>query len=217
MNNINIRLEQSKDYRIVEEITRDAFWNLYIPGCNEHYMVAQMRKHPDFIPELAFVIELDGKIVGSIFYTHSKVIQNDGAEHKVITFGPISITPNLHRQGFGRLLITHSIIEAKKQGHRAIVIGGYPYHYEPYGFVGSKKYGISMPDGKYYVGIMALPLYDGALDGITGKIHFSPAMYPDETGLEAYDKQFPYKEKLQTDSQAEFERVSAGVDNREYH
>ena len=179
-------------------------------------MIAHMRKHPDFIPELTFVIELDGKVVGSIFYSHAKVINSVGTEFKVITFGPVSITPNLHRQGLGRLLITHSINEAKNPGHRAIIIGGYPYHYEPYGFVGSKKYGISMPDGEFYVGIQVLPLYDGALDGITGQIHFSPAMYPDESGFEEYDKQFPYKEKLVTDSQAEFERVSVQVDKREY-
>ena len=179
-------------------------------------MISHMRKHPDFIPELTFVIELEGKIVGSIFYSHAKVVNSDGSEFRVITFGPISITPNLHRQGLGRLLITHSISEAKKQGHSAIIIGGYPYHYEPYGFVGSKKYGISMPDGKFYVGIQALPLYKGALDGISGQIHFSPAMYPDESGLEDFDKLFPYKEKLVKDSQAEFERVSAQVDEREY-
>ena len=69
MNNLTMRLETEKDYRAVEELTREAFWNVYKPGADEHYFVHTMRSHPDFIPELAFVLELDGKIVGNIMYT----------------------------------------------------------------------------------------------------------------------------------------------------
>ena len=63
MDGINIRLETEDDYRAVEELTRNAFWNVYKPGADEHYYVHMMRKHPDFIPELAFVLEKDGAII----------------------------------------------------------------------------------------------------------------------------------------------------------
>ncbi len=214
--NYNIRLEEPKDYRRVEEITREAFWNLYHPGCDEHYIAHLIRQSPDFIPELTFVIELDGEIIGSIFYTYSTVVSEDGVEHKVISFGPVSISPELHRKGLGKALIEHSIKDARKMGHKAIFIGGYPYHYEPYGFVGSKKYNVSMPDGKFYTGIMALPLYENALDEISGKLYFSGAFEFDENALEEFDKTFPPKEKLVKDSQKKFEIASTTLDERVY-
>ena len=213
--NINIRHETPEDYRKVEEVTREAFWNLYCPGCKEHWLVHNLRKHPDCLPELSFLIECDGRIVGSIFYSKSKVVSNDGTETETLTFGPVSILPELHRQGLGRLLISHSIEQAKKLGHRAIIIGGYPYHYHPYGFIGAKKYGICMPDGNYYIGIMAQPLYEGALDGISGT-HFCEALEPDESGLEDFDKLFPAKIKQVQPSQHEFERVSSTIDTNDY-
>lgn len=209
---INIRQEQPEDYRKVEEITRKAFWNLYIPGASEHYLVHTMRSHKDYMPELSFVIEEDGEILGSIHFAKAWVITHEGEKVPVIHFGPVSITPERHRQGLGRKLITYAIEEAKKAGHRAIVIAGFRYHYETYGFVGAKKYGISMPDGKFYTGIMALPLYDGALDGISGKIEFSQALYPDESGLEAYDATFPPMEKLSLPKQKDFERAASELD-----
>lgn len=212
--NINIRNEKTEDYYIVENITRDAFWNLYCPGCNEHWIVCNLRKHVDFIPELSFVIELGGKVVGSIFYSHSRVIDNDKKEHKTITFGPVSILPHLHRKGLGSALITHSINKAKEYGYNAITIGGYPHHYTHYGFEGAKKFGISMPDGNYYTGIMALPLFDGALDQINGYVSFSEAMEPNENQLEVFDRKFPPKEKLITKSQQEFQIASSEIDNR---
>ena len=214
--NVSIRHETPNDYRTVETITREAFWNLHCPGCSEHLIAHHLRKHRDFMPELTFVIECDGEIVGSIFYSYSKVIDAANHEHKIISFGPVSIAPGLHRRGLGRQLITHSINEAKRLGHRAIIIGGYPYHYKPYGFEGSKKYGISMPDGKYYTGIMALELYPGALSGITGAVHFSEGMYPDDNELEAFEKNFPPKKKAVTESQREFEKAVAEIDKREY-
>lgn len=213
---INIRLEEEKDYRVVEEVTREAFWNLYLPGAVEHFLAHSIRTSSDFIPELTFVIELDDQVIGSIMYTKAKVIDNAGNEHSVITFGPVSILPEYHRQGYGRMLIEHSIAEAKKQGFRAIILGGYPYHYHPYGFVGTKKYNISMPDGKFYTGIMALPLYEGALDGISGSIHFSDDMYPDESELAAFDATFPPKEKKVQESHAEFERAVSEIDTTVY-
>ena len=213
---VNIRLEEEKDHRIVEEITRDAFWNLYLPGAEEHYLAHTLRKHPDFIPELTFVIELNGKVIGSIFYSKAKIVAADGTEYPVISFGPVSIAPEYHRQGYGRQLIEYSITEAKRLGYDAIVIGGFPYHYHTYGFIGTKKYNISMPDGKFYTGIMALPLKAGALDNVSGKIIFSPGMHPDPDGLEAFDQTFPEKEKKVLPCQAKFEAAASELDENEY-
>ena len=208
-----IRHENHEDYKIVEAMTRDAFWNLYFPGAQEHFLVHKIRQHPDFIKELSFVIEKDGHIAGAIFYTHSKIISADKTDHKTISFGPFFIDPKLHRQGLGRQLITHSINKAKEMGHRAITILGYPYHYEPYGFLGGKKYDISMADGKFYKGLLVLPLYDGALNGISGHASLSEAFYDlDPAELEKFDSQFPFKEKYVQDSQKEFEIACSALD-----
>lgn len=203
--NIKIRHENKNDYRAVEEVAREAFWNLYFPGCAEHAVVNKMRKSKDFIPELSFVIEVDGKIAGAIFYTHSKIVSDDNKEFDTISFGPVFISPKFHRMGLGRKLITHSIEEAKKLGHKAITTLGYPYHYEPYGFVGGKKYNISMEDGKFYKGLLVLPLYEGVLDNISGYVVFSEVLDATEEEIEEFDKSFPYKEKKVQDSQKEFE------------
>lgn len=211
-----IRHETADDYYIVENVTREAFWNLYKPGCEEHLIVHKLREHPDYIPELSFVIEENDEIIGSIFYSHSKVLEENGKEHKTITFGPVSILPKYHRQGFGRKLILHSIEEAKKLGYSAIIIGGFPYHYQCYGFVGAKKYGISMPDKEFYTGIMALPLYEGALDHVSGCVFFSKGMYIDENDVEVFDSKFPKKEKQILPCQAKFEAAIAEIDHNSY-
>lgn len=214
---ITIRNEQVRDHFEVETITRNAFWNLYIPGCTEHFIIHNLRTHPDFIPQLCFVIEVDGNIVGSIFYSHSNVVDADDTTYKTITFGPVSIDPALQRSGLGRRLITHSIVQAQALGHGAIIIGGYPYHYKPYGFVGAKKYNIGLEDGNYYTGIMALPLIDGYLDHIKkGIVHFSDSMSPDEHTFEAFDAQFPTKNKEITPAQDEFAAAVGEIDLHEY-
>ncbi|WP_296869073.1 GNAT family N-acetyltransferase [Thermovirga sp.] len=211
---INIRNEEPKDYRRVEEVAREAFWNLYSPGCHEHFVIHKMREHDDFIKELTFVIEVDGQVEGGIFYTHSKIVSKDNTEYKTITFGPVFISPKFHRKGLGKKLITHSIeIEvAKEMGYRAILALGYPYHYKPYGFVGGKKYNISMPDGKFYKGLLVLPLYEGALDNISGYVVFSDVFDVTEEEVEEFDRSFPPKEKKYQASQDEYEAASSMLD-----
>lgn len=211
--NIHIRNEELRDFQRVEEIAREAFWNLYFPGGHEHYVIHKMRNHSDFIKELTFVIEVDGEIAGGIFYTHSKIISNDNKEYKTITFGPVFISPEFHRKGLGRAMIMHSIEKAKKMGYRAILTLGYPYHYEPYGFAGGRKYKISMPDGKYYKGLLVLPLYQGALDHISGYVIFSDALDVTQGEVDDFDQQFPQKEKRHQASQEEYNAASAMLDD----
>lgn len=214
---IIIRHETPKDYHIVEKITRDAFWNLYVPGCEEHLLVHNLRRSKDFIKELSFVIELNNQIVGSIFYSISKIISKNNDEYKTITFGPVSIDPKFHRQGLGRKLISHSINEAKKLGFTSIIIAGYPHHYKTYGFHSAKKYNISLSDGQFYTGILALELINNALHNINGAIYFSESLNPiDKSQLDLFDKQFPLKEKLVTDSQKKFELAVGKIDTTNY-
>lgn len=214
--NIVIRHEEEKDYKRVEEVAREAFWNLYFPGAHEHYVVHKMRKHKDFIKELTFVIEVDGKVEGAIFYSHSKIVEKDGTEYKTISFGPVFISPEYHRKGLGRELITYSIEEAKKLGYSAITTLGYPYHYKPYGFLGGKKYDVSMPDMNYYTGLLVLPLYKGALEGVSGYAEFSECLEVTPEEVEEFDKKLPYKEKRVQESQEEYEKACCELDELEH-
>ena len=209
---INIRNEEPKDYRRVEEVARESFWNLYFYGCHEHYVINKMRSHVDFIKELTFVIEVNGKVEGAIFYTHSKIKSKIGIEHKTISFGPVFISPLHHRKGLGRKLIKHSIKLAKKMGYLAIMTLGYPYHYEPYGFLGGKKYNISMEDGKFYKGLLILPLYEGALDNISGYAVFSDVLESSDEEVDDFDKLFYYKEKKYKESQDDYKKACIMLD-----
>ena len=206
---IVIRQEEERDYRRVEEIAREAFWNLYFPGTDIPVVV---RRSSDFIKELTYVIEVNGKVEGAIFYTNSKIIDKKEEEHKVISFGPVFISPEFHRQGLGRKLITYTIEKAKEMGYRAIITLGYPYHYESYGFLGGKKYGISMPDMKFYKGLLVLSLYEGALENISGYVIFSDDLEATQEEIEEFDKRFPYKEKGFQESQLEYEKACAELD-----
>ena len=106
--NIVIRNEKKEDWETVEKITRQAFYNLYVPGCVEHYLVHIMREHEDFIPELDFVLELDGQVIGNIIYTKAKLIDENGTEKEILTFGPVSIHPGYKRMVYGKMLMEHS-------------------------------------------------------------------------------------------------------------
>lgn len=209
---INIRLEREEDYRKVEEVAREAFYNLYLPGCAEHLVIHKMRDYKGYIKGLSYIIEVDGEVAGSIHYVHSRVTGWDGTETSTISFGPVAIHPKYHRMGLGRKLISRSIEEAKKSGHRAILTLGYPYHYEPYGFRGGKKYNIAMPDGKFYTGLLVLPLYEDALEGISGYAEFPDIYEPSPEEIEAFDSTFPPKEKCIQESQREFEIACAMLD-----
>lgn len=209
--NIIVRNEEIKDYRRTEEVAREAFWNLYFPGAEEHYVVHKMRTHPDFIKELAFVIEVDGIVEGAIFYTHSKIVTSAG-DFQTVSFGPVFISPKYHRRGLGRKLITHSIRKAAEMGYSAILTLGYPYHYEPYGFCGGKKYNISMPDGKFYTGLLVLPLHENALSGISGYVVFSDALEAEEAEVHEFDASFPPKEKKVLPCQQEYEIACVMLD-----
>ena len=214
--NIVIRSEEDKEYRRVEEIASEAFCNLYFPGAHDHYIVHKMSEHEDFIKELTFIIEVNDKVEGAIFYSNSKIVEKEGAEYKTISFGPVFISPEYQRKGLGRKLITYSIEEAKRLGYSVITTLGYPYHYKPYGFLGGKKYAISMPDMNYYTGLLVLPLYEGALDGVSGYAEFSDCFEVSSEEVDKFDKNFLYKDKRVQECQEEYEEACCEVDELEY-
>lgn len=190
-----IRNETENDYRAVEEITRAAFWNLYSPGCVEHYLVHEMRAHTDFLPELDFVAECDGKLVGNIMYTKAWLVAETGKAMDILTFGPISVLPEYQRKGIGSALIQHTRELAIQQGARAIVIFGDPHNYCKLGFKSSKDLGISDLNGEYPYGLLALELAAEALAGHAWKYRYSAVYEVDEQAAAEYDQGFEKKEK----------------------
>ena len=201
---INIRRETKNDHRIVEELTREAFWNLYFPGCDEHYTAHILRDHPDFISELDFVAEVDNKIVGSIMYTRSHVIDENDNKIEILTFGPLCVLPEYQRKGIGTALIKHTKELAIKNGEKAIIILGDPRNYVKHGFKNSIDYNISNSEGKYPYGQLVLELAPGIFDGKKWKFHYSPVYNIDPKAAEEFDKQFPIKKKEYKPSQELF-------------
>lgn len=201
---LHIRNEKDTDCEVVEEITRKAFYNMYVPGCMEHYLVHIMRNHEDFIPELDFVIELDGQVIGNIMYTKSKLVDEAGEEKEILTFGPVSILPEYQRKGYGKMLMEHSVKKASEMGYEAIVIFGSPANYVSSGFQCCKKYNVCLENKKYPAAMLVKELKEKALDGRRWFYYSSPAMEVDEQDAKNYDDSLEKMEKEWRPSQEEF-------------
>lgn len=214
-----IRREQPADYAAVEQVVRDAFWNVYTPACTEHYLLHIMRDHPAFVPELDMLALVGEKIVGSVVYMRSFILADSGLRYEVLTLGPIAVLPEYQRQGVGRSLISQSREAARRTGFRAILLCGDPDYYLGQGFVPAETYGICNPEGLYMEGLLACELYEGALAGIGGGRYYEDAVYNvDEAAARAFDRQFPPKEiVVGTPSQRRFAEVVASVSPRPLH
>ena len=207
MNEYSIRLETPEDYRAVEELTRDAFWNVYKPGADEHYYVHQMRKHPDFIPELAFVAEADGRIIGNIMYTRAWLEDENGGRKEILSFGPLCVAREYQRQKVGKALIEHSFEAARRMGYDVSINFGNPGNYVGRGFVSCKKKNVSfVVEGNYPTALLVRELVPNVLDG--RKWMYIPSTAADccedTAAVEAFDAAFPPKEKKWMPSQEEF-------------
>lgn len=203
-----IRPETPEDHRAVEELTRSAFWNQYVPGCDEHYLVHIMRPHPDFCTELNFVAEADGNVIGNIMFTRSHLLAPDGERLETVTFGPVSVHPEYQRKGIGTALIRHTTALVRSQGSPAVIIFGNPSNYVSLGFVGAKHYGISTPEGTYPAAMLVLPLQHDILAAKQWKFHESDVFTFDRTLVDAFDAQFPPLEKQHRPSQELFAILS---------
>ena len=203
---IILRLEEEKDYRTVENVTREAFWNNHVPGCDEHLLIHNLRKTKDFIKELDFVAIFNEKIIGNIVYVKSKIINND-IEHTVLTFGPLSVLPEYQNKGIGSKLINHTIKLSKEMGYKAIIIYGDPEYYKRFGFKASKEYKITNGNKKYPVALLVLELYQNALNGIEGIFDEGKIYEVNQNELEDFEKEFVKKEKGYSKTQDRFNEL----------
>ena len=207
MNGVLIRPETEKDFRAVEELTREAFWNVYKPGADEHYYVHQMRNHPDFLPELDFVAELDGRLVGSVMFTKAWLEDADGGRMEIVSMGPIGVAPAFQRRKIGKRLIEHAFEAARGMGYRVNINFGNPGNYVSRGFVSCKKKNVCFgADGNFPTALLVCELVPGALDG--RKWMYIPSTAADccedTAASEAFDASFPPREKKWMPSQEEF-------------
>ena len=212
MNDLSLllRRETPADALAVETLTREAFWNLHAPGCNEHYLAHVLRDSDAFIPELDFVAEMDGRIAGNIMYAKSVVALDAGGELPVITFGPVSVLPELQRQGVGRALIGHTLTLAKRMGFPAVFIYGDPAYYSRLGFQPAEDFRIGTWDNLYHDSLQVYELQPDALKNAPGRFVEDSVYRIDEAAAAAFDQSFPAKEKLSgTPSQQRFLKAIA--------
>ena len=203
-NNIIIRLEKKEEYREVENLVRESFWNVYRPGCLEHYVLNQLRNDKDFVKELDFVMEKDGKIIGQNMFMKAVIKADNGKDIPIMAMGPICIANELKRQGYGKMLLDYSIDKAKELGCGALCFEGNIDFYGKSGFTFASKFGIryhGLPEGADSSFFLCKELIPGYLNGITGEYATPKGYFVDEKEAEEFDKQFPYKEKLKLPGQ----------------
>lgn len=201
---IIIRRGTPSDYDAVEHLTREAFWNVYRPGCTEHYVVHVLRNDPAFVPELDLVMERNGQLIGHVMYMRAKITADDGRELPVMTFGPISIHPDFQRRGLGKRLLDESMERARELGAGALCIEGNIAFYGKSGFVVAGTRGIRYhgePEQEMVPYFLLKELRPGFLDGVTGVYHTLQGYYVDEAKAEDFDRNFPPKEKLKLPGQ----------------
>lgn len=198
-NNITIRLEKKEEYREVENLVRESFWNVYRPGCLEHFVLNQLRNNPDFITEMDYVMELNGKLIGQNIFMKAELKSDDGSDIPIVTMGPICITLELKRKGYGKVLLDYSLAQAAKMGFGAVCFEGNIDFYGKSGFTYASEFGIryhGLPEGEDASFFLCKELIPGYLDGITGEYETSAGYFVDEAEADEFDKGFPYKEKL---------------------
>lgn len=202
-----IRQEQPADFYAVENLTREAFWNVYRPGCSEHYVLHCYRNHPDFIPELSLVLESKGEILAHVMFAWSEILVDpdesqacsaqDQRRLRMMTFGPISVRPDMQRKGLGKMLLDYALERARQMGAGCIAMCGNIQFYGKCGFVVATSKGIRYaedPDGDapYF---LIKELTPGFLDGVSGSYRDPAPYFVSEADVEEFDKQFPPKEK----------------------
>ena len=195
---IIIRIETPTDYAAAENLTREAFWNVYCPGCTEHYILHSVRGKAGFVPELSLVMELDGRLIGHIMYVRSEIRADDGGRIPVMTFGPISIAPEVQRQGYGTILLRESMHRAGLLGAGAIAIEGNIGFYGKSGFVVASAGGIhyaAEPRDAEVPYFLSCELKPGFLGGVTGTYQDPECYRVDAAEAERFDARFPPKEK----------------------
>lgn len=200
----NIRPEMQDEYRAVESLVRESFWNVYRPGCSEHLVIHVLRDDPAFVKELDYVMEQDGKLIGQNMFMKTVIEADDGRVIPVLTMGPICITPELKRQGYGKTLLDYTLEKATELGFGAVLFEGNIDFYGKCGFDYARKFGIryhDLPEGTDDSFFLCKELIPGYLDGVTGVYQTPQGYYVEDDDVEAFDRDFPPREKLKLPGQ----------------
>ena len=204
MRDYTIRLEMKEDHRAVENLIRESFWNVYRPGCSEHYVMHVLRDDPAFIRELDFVMEQDGRLIGQNMFMKTVIQADDGRTVPVLTMGPICITPDLKRKGYGKAILDYSLEKATEMGFGAVLFEGNIAFYGKSGFDYASRFGIryhDLPEGADSSFFLCRELIPGYLDDVTGVYHTPQGYYVKDEDVEEFDRQFPPKVKLKLPGQ----------------
>lgn len=199
-----IRLEKEEDFREVEFLIRESFWNVYRPGCSEHYVIHTLRDDPAFVRDLDFVMEQNGKLIGQNMFMRTIIKADDGRVIDVLTMGPICIIPELKRKGYGKRLLDHSLEKAKELGFGAVLFEGNIDFYGKSGFEYARNFGIryhDLPEDADDSFFLCKELIPGYLTGITGEYQTPSGYYVSDANVERFDMSFPYKKKLKLPGQ----------------
>lgn len=202
--NIVIRLEKKEEHREVENLVRESFWNVYRPGCLEHFVLHELRNDANFVPQLDLVMLLDGRIIGQNVFVRAAIKSDSGEDLPIMTMGPICIAPEFKRQGYGKILLDYSLERAKEMGCGAVWFEGSIGFYGKSGFTYASEFGIryhGLPEGADSSFFLCKELAAGYLDGVTGEYSTPAGYFVDEAAAEEFDKRFPSKEKLKLDGQ----------------
>ena len=203
-NNYTIRPERPEDYREVEGLVRESFWNVYKPGCSEHFVLHVLRDDPAFVKELDFVMEQDGRIIGQNMFMKTLIEADDGRTVDVLTMGPICITPGLKRKGYGKILLDYSLEKAAEMGFGAVLFEGNIDFYGKSGFSFARNFGIryhDLPEDADDSFFLCRELIPGYLGDVTGVYQTPQGYYVDDADVDEFDKSFPPKEKLKLPGQ----------------
>ena len=199
-----IRLERNDEHHEVEALVREAFWNVYRPGCLEHYVLHCLRKDHAFVPELDFVMEHDGRLIGQNVFVRATIHADNGRDIPIMTMGPISIAPDFKRKGYGKILLDYSLEKAAALGCPAVCFEGNIAFYGKSGFTFARNFGLryhGLPEGADDSFFLCKELVNGFFDGITGEYSTPEAYFVDENAVDEFDKSFPPREKLKLPGQ----------------
>lgn len=193
--NIEIRITTKADFKSTENLTRETFWNLYNPGCSEHFILHRLRESKSYVEGLDLIAISEGKIIGHIISTKAKVTDTRGNEFEVLCVGPFSVSPKLQSKGIGAKLLNDSITKAKKMGFSGMILFGNPHYYSRFGFVNAQQFGITTKEGQNFDPFMVLELGENRLAKVKGAFFEDNAFEFVEADLDKFDKQFPPKKK----------------------